>query len=151
MNAGKRKWTAKWITKGIACASFAFAAALSSKALAQAAPTVVNVPANSGPVPQSGLKVTCLEGPNVLVSSQTCPVIKYKGYTFWAYSFVDNRVAMALVRYGRDGKMQALRDLPGTRYVWKITIDPKTKTATLWGQANATASVPFKFPATVGY
>ena len=151
MNAGKRKWITKWIAKGFALAPFAFAAALSSQALAQAAPTVVNVPRESSPVPQTGLKVECLEGPNVLVPSQTCPVIKYKGYTFWAYSFVDNRVAMALVRYGSDGKMQALQYLPGARYVWKITIDPKTKTATLWGQSNATVSVPFKFPASVGY
>lgn len=147
MNASKRKW----ITKGIAFAPIVLAAALSSQAHAQAAPTVVNVPQNSSPVPESGLKVTCLEGPNVLVPSQTCPVIKYKGYTFWAYSFVDNRVAMALVRYGSDGKMQALENLPGARYVWKITIDPKTKTATLWGQSNVTVSVPFKFPASVGY
>ena len=147
MNASKRKW----ITKGIAFASFALAAALSSQALAQAAPTVVNVPEKSSPVPESGLKVTCMEGPNVLVPSQTCPVIKYKGYTFWAYSFEDNRVAMALVRYGSDGKMQALQNLPGARYVWKITIDPKTKMATLWGQSNKTVSAPFKFPASVGY
>lgn len=61
------------------------------------APTIKTVPADSHPPVPSWLKATCLKGPNTTESAPTCPVVKYKEFTTWAYSFNDNRVSFALV------------------------------------------------------
>jgi hypothetical protein len=100
------------------------------------APTIVNVPANSQPPVPSWLKVTCLKGPDTTESGPTCPVVKYKEFTTWAYSFRDNRVSFALVVYDNQNNIVSIATKDGARYVWKITVNPLNKTITVWGQAN---------------
>jgi hypothetical protein len=111
--------------------------------LPTAAPEIVQVPANAPPPVPGGLKVTCLKGPNTLESSPTCPVIKYKGHTTWAFSFIDNRVAYGVVTYDASNNVLANNTQNGARYVYKITVDPNAQTVTIWGQADAKVTVPW--------
>jgi len=111
--------------------------------LPTAAPEVVQVPANAPPPIPGGLKVTCLKGPNTLESSPTCPVIKYKGHTTWAFSFLDNRVAYGVVTYDVANNVLANNTQNGARYVYKITVEPGAQTVTIWGQADAKVVVPW--------
>jgi hypothetical protein len=91
---------------------------------------VVYVPTNSNPPVPAGLKATCLQGPDVLTPSKTCPVVKYQGITTWAYSFIDNRVPMALVSYDAQNKVVRNVTKDGARYVWTITSRARNKTVT---------------------
>lgn len=101
------------------------------------------VPANKPPPVPAGLKVTCLTGPNVLTSSKTCPVVVYQGITTWAYSFIDNRVSMALVSYDARGNVVRNVTRDGTRYVWNMTSGIKSKLVTIFGQSNQFIEVPW--------
>ena len=49
---------------------------LAARAEAQIVPTVVQEPASTPPSVLAGMKVTCLQGPNVLIPSATCPVVR---------------------------------------------------------------------------
>lgn len=104
---------------------------------------IANVLANSSPTPPSGLKVTCLRDPNTTQSATTCPVVKYKGLTTWAYSYIDNRVSLALVTYDGSGKIVRNVEQTGLRYVWNMTSGAKTQTVDIFGQSNAHAELPW--------
>ena len=106
-------------------------------------PQIVTVAANSNPPVPAGLKVTCTPNGNTGAPSPTCPVVQYQGITTWAYSFIDNRVALAFVSY--DAKNNVVRNVTanGTRYVWQITSDPASQTITATGQSNAAVTAPW--------
>ena len=106
-------------------------------------PQVVSVPANSNPPVPSGLKVTCMQNGTSLQPSTTCPVVKYQGLTTWAYSFIDNRVALAFVTYDSNNAVVRNVTANGTRYVWQMTSDPTKQTITATGQSNASVSAPW--------
>ena len=99
-------------------------------------PAVVYVPVNSNPPIPAGLKVACMKGPVDLTSSKTCPVVEFMGNTTWAYSFIDNRVAMALVTYDAHNNVMSNVTKDGARYVWQIISSVDDKTVTFSGQAN---------------
>ena len=109
----------------------------------QDAAVIANVAANSSPTPPSGLKVTCLVDPNSLQSAKTCPVVQYKGMTTWAYSYIDNRVSLALVTYDGSGKIVRNVEQKGVRYVWNMTSGLKTQTVDIFGQSNAYVQLPW--------
>jgi len=77
-----------------------------------------------------------MDGANVFTSNGTCPVVKYKGLTTWAYSFVDNRMSFALVTYDANNNVVQNQTMDGSRYVWQITVDEASRSATVWGQAT---------------
>ena len=78
-----------------------------------------------------------------LNGNPTCPVVQYMGITTWAYSFIDNRVSMALVSYDAHNNVVRNVTLDGARYVWQITVDPTAKTVTATGQSNQTVTAPW--------
>ena len=47
-------------------------------------PVVAQFPSTDHPAIPSGLKVTCLKGPDTLDPCDTYPVIEWHGYTYWA-------------------------------------------------------------------
>ncbi|MCP3097977.1 hypothetical protein LZ198_03700 [Myxococcus sp. K15C18031901] len=104
-------------------------------------PVVVQVPPSPAPAVPAGMKVTCTQGPGTGAAAATCPVIQWKGYTFWAFSYMDNRVGMAIVAYDAAGKVVATLEKPGARYVYAVTVNPADKTVTFAGQADAKISV----------
>lgn len=99
-------------------------------------PLVRRLSSTSPPAIPSGLKVSCLKGPNTTQPSSTCPVIKWDRYTYWAYSHSDNRSAMTIVAYDAAGNIVKQWYKPGARYVWRIAVDAATEKVTLWGQDN---------------
>ncbi|HEY4941335.1 MAG TPA: hypothetical protein VII56_07890 [Rhizomicrobium sp.] len=107
------------------------------------APQIVSVPSNSNPPVPAGLKITCMNNGTSLNPSPTCPVVKYQGITTWAYSFIDNRVSMAIVSY--DTKNNVVRNVTmnGARYVWQMSVNPTDMTVTVTGQSNQTVTVPW--------
>jgi hypothetical protein len=133
--------------KRIMLAAALAAAAFASSAHAQTPPpdaaVIANVKANSGPTPPAGLKVTCLTDPNTTQSAQTCPVVQRLGTTTWAYSYTDNRVSLALVTYDASGKILHNVEQTGLRYVWNMTSSLTDKTVTIFGQSNASATLPW--------
>jgi hypothetical protein len=124
--------------------SIAAAVLLATSAIAQtpaSVPTVINVPANTPPPLPGWLKVTCMQGPDKLELSPNCSVVKYKGFTTWAYSFRDNRESFSFVVYDDQNEIVSIATKDGARYVWKITVNPANKTVTVWGQANQFVNV----------
>ncbi len=116
------------------------AAAQVKKTTAEVA-RVAFVPPNSHPPIPAGLKVSCLKSPNSGAPSLSCPVVKYQGITTWAYSFLDNSVALALVSY--DAQNNVVRNVTknGVRYVWNMISSVHTKTVLVEGQTNANVTV----------
>ncbi|WP_148212899.1 Nif11-like leader peptide family natural product precursor [Citrifermentans bemidjiense] len=88
-----------------------------------------------------GMKKTCLQGPDSLYASQTCPVVNANGLDFWALSYVDNRVGMAIVAYDSAGKVVGLIEKTGARYIWDIAVDATKETISFRGQANKVVSL----------
>jgi hypothetical protein len=121
---------------GLAAAMAILAPLAGACAAAPDVPHVDFVPINSHPAIPTGLKATCMTGPNVLTMSKTCPVVHYSGYTTWAYSFIDNRVSMALVTYDKSGKVVGNVTKNGARYVWIIHSGHTVPVAEFFGQSN---------------
>ncbi len=99
------------------------------------------VAASSSPAVPSDLKITCVTGPQNGAPSGPCPLLQWGGYTYWAFSYVDNRLAMAIVAYDCSGILIRRWDMSGARYVWQTTVDPFSQTVTFWGQASATITM----------
>ncbi|HEX4860058.1 MAG TPA: hypothetical protein VFV07_02395 [Rhizomicrobium sp.] len=132
--------------KTAACAALLALAATAVSTMPAASQTmaeILNPNASSAPTPPSGLKVTCLVNPNSLQSAKTCPVVHYMGMTTWAYSYIDNRVSLALVTYDGSGKIVRNVEQPGTRYVWNMTSSLTNKNITIFGQSNAYVELPW--------
>ncbi len=83
-----------------------------------------------------GMKITCLVGAEVLMSSADCPVLSYEGKTYWAYSFLDNRGSLGIVAYDSAGNIVAQWEKTGARYIWQITVDAAANTVTFYGQGS---------------
>jgi hypothetical protein len=109
---------------------------LNPAALAALAPKVVIVPSNSYPAVPAGLKPTSTPGPDNLNSSPNYPTVQYGGFTYWPFSYIDNRVSFGIVGYDSTGKLVRQFEKPGARYIWQITVETAAKTVTFWGQAN---------------
>ena len=127
--------------KAAICAALLMLAA--GPAYATDAAVIANLNASSAPTPPSGLKVTCLVDPNSLQSAKTCPVVQYMGMTTWAYSYIDNRVSLALVTYDGSGKIVRNVEQTGVRYVWNMTSSLTNKNITIFGQSNAYVELPW--------
>jgi hypothetical protein len=85
------------------------------------------------------MKMACFTGPNSPRpdgQSADCPVFQWGGLTFWPYSYVDNRYSIGLVAYDFNGYLISQVELPGARYVYKITVDPSGMSVTIWGQSD---------------
>ncbi|RXZ79571.1 hypothetical protein EBB07_22080 [Paenibacillaceae bacterium] len=70
-----------------------------------------------------------------------CPSIQWGAYTFRAYSFGDNRIAMNIITYDASGNIVKQLEKPGARYLSNITMDAAAQTFTFWGQDNMTITV----------
>jgi hypothetical protein len=105
--------------------------------------TIEYVPANSGPQPPAGMNATCTPHPGTGAQDKTCPVVRYKGITTWAYSFNDNRVALALVSY--DGQNKIVRNVQknGLRYVSNMVSSAKDQSVLFVGQSEGWVIVPW--------
>ena len=93
------------------------------------------IPANTFPPLTYGLKVTCLG------SSSTCPIVEFNGYTYWAYRFIDNRLAMVIVAYDSSNNVVQQTVLPSVRYISTISVNKTTNVITFTGQSSTTGTM----------
>ncbi|WP_217994963.1 hypothetical protein [Methylogaea oryzae] len=124
-------------------ALLSYTAVYADLALAQSSvPVVAQIPTGSSPTPPPSSKVTCTTGPDSAISP-TCPVIEYEGVKFWPFSYVDNRYSLNVAGYDAANRLVSQQEVPGTRYVWKVTVDTAAQTVTFFGQSNTTATLPW--------
>ncbi|MEK0315050.1 InlB B-repeat-containing protein [Cohnella sp. 56] len=71
----------------------------------------------------------------------SCPLIQWGAYTYRAYSFGDNRIAMNIVTYDASGNIVNQLEKAGARYLSNITMDAVAQTFTFWGQDDMTITV----------
>ena len=102
--------------------------------------SVVNLNKPPGAIP-NGLKVTTLAAPNALTMASATPTLAIGGFTIWPMSYMDNRVSFGMVSYDPKGKVVEQLETPGARYVYKVTIDSATGTATFYGQDDQKVSL----------
>jgi hypothetical protein len=104
--------------------------------------TVIQLPGPKGPTPD-GLKVTALQGPNVLQSAASCPVLGVGGFTLWPFSYYDNRVSFGMVMYDLRWKVVNQVEKQGARYIYKITLSGSGSngSVTFWGQADQSVTM----------
>ena len=105
------------------------------------APVVESVAANAHPAVPEGLKATCLVSPESTEASPTCPVVRWLGLTYWAFSHGDNRGSLTVVAYAASGEAIEQWERAGARYLWQITVDATAATVTFQGQDGATVTM----------
>lgn len=111
---------------------------LTTTALSEPEPTITTA-TTSVPVP-SGSANRCVTGPNSF-DATPCPIVKWGQYTYRAYSYQNNDLAMNIVAYDPSGNIVKQWHKPGARYLWQITMDAAAKTFTFWGQDNMTSTM----------
>jgi hypothetical protein len=126
------------ITRMLAIAGAFLSILIAMPAAAQEVPTVQVVQTSTHPAPPAGWKVACMPNSTNGGASPTCPVLKYNGYTYWAWSDINNGIAMAIVAYDGNGVAVKQWNRGGSRYIWNLTVDPVAQTASFIGQSNAT-------------
>jgi hypothetical protein len=89
---------------------------------------------SSGWAIPEGSKQTCIAAPGSVTLAATCPVLTWDGYTYWAYSYVDNRLAMHIVAYDAMGNIKGRWARSGNRYITGITVDGGARTVSFHGQ-----------------
>jgi hypothetical protein len=121
----------------LAAAVAAFAAVAAWPAAAQNVARVDYVPVASHPPIPAGLQQVCVKSSdNGAAPSKTCPVVRYQGITTWAYSYIDNRYSMALVKYDGNNNVIGTIEKPGARYVFEALSSARTQTVLFVGQAR---------------
>ena len=106
-------------------------------------PEAGTVPSNIHPIIPTGSKMTCMQSADVLGKMDTCYVLEWGNVTYWAYSYIDNRVSFNIVAYDERGNIMKQWEAPGARYLYKITVEPAAQTVTFWGQANQKVVLPW--------
>lgn len=101
----------------------------------------------------AGWNAICVYGPNDTTLVATCPVIKWGQWTYWALTASNNDQTVNIVAVDAHGAVNPAGGLikNGTRYVWKLTVDPTADggadggagSATFYGQASNTVTVTF--------
>jgi hypothetical protein len=106
-------------------------------------PTVLRASAQFHPKILAGLKAACIQSADVVGNMDTCSILLWGPYSYWVYSYIDNRMSMNIVTYDSNGNIVLQQEIPGAQYLYNITVDIVAQTVTLWGQANRTAVVPW--------
>ncbi len=97
------------------------------------------------PVVGDGWYASCVYTSSDFTLTNTCPVVKWGQWTYWALSNINNDQSLNIVAVDAHGAVNPAGGLVknGTRYVWKVAVDDSARTATFSGQAGATISATF--------
>ncbi len=99
----------------------------------EAPPTVAMAAARNAPARlPGGTKVICLGADGM--PSDTCPVLRWNNYTYWALSYDDNRIELDIVAFNGNNVVVKEIAARGTRYIRRITVDPAGREVTFLGQ-----------------
>ncbi|MFA6247149.1 MAG: hypothetical protein WC615_09410 [Mucilaginibacter sp.] len=99
---------------------------------------IKEMPVSAAPFLPAELKTGWTTGPNSHTESKQYLVLLFHDYTYWAFDYKNNDNSIGIVAYNNEGNLVKQWRKPGTRYLWSITLDPRRKTVTFWGQANQT-------------
>jgi hypothetical protein len=104
-----------------------------SEAAVELAPTV------------AGWKATCIAGASDATLTNTCPVVKWGQWTYWALSSANNDAVLYIVGVDANGVVNPAGGVSknGTRYLWKVTVDGTARTATFYGQGGINVDATF--------
>ncbi len=91
-----------------------------------------------GPVPE-GMKVSFSDNDSGSPASAG-PVLSVGSFILWPMSYYDNRMSFGMCMYEPQGKVINMVEKPGSRYVYKITMEGAggSGQVTFWGQGNTT-------------
>jgi len=111
-------------------------------------PTAVQVPSTSAPAAlPAGAAVRCVVSGSDPTASSTCWVIKWGRWTYWAFSYTDNRSSFLIAPYAPTGAIAAQAPWPlekaGARYLWQASVDTSAQTVTFLGQASGAVTMPW--------
>lgn len=121
-----------------------FFVSLMSPALAQYPPVADTALSSSHGFIDPGLRVLCIRTPDTTEPSPTCPTLKLNGFTYWAYSYNDNRVNLAIVAYDPSGAIAKKWAMKGARYIMKINVNEAKGTVDFVGQAEKTITMSWR-------
>lgn len=128
----------------LAIGAVMFVASAMSPALAQYPPQIDTVPRDNHGSSPAGTNSVCTLGPNTGAPSPTCPVLKINGYSFWAFNYNDNRIAMAILAYDPAGNLVKTWEKGGARYLWQINVNGDSRTVDFMGQSNAKVTMTWE-------
>ena len=87
----------------------------------------------------------CIAGPeNGSPILDTCPIVQWAGYEYWALNYTDNRSSMAIHAFDRNGTLISVVERTGARYVYAIEVDPEAETVTFRGQVDRTITMTWQ-------
>ena len=99
-------------------------------------PILGRVSASSHPELPQELIEGFSDGAESLDFSDNCQVIRWNGYTYWAFSYMDNRESLAIVAFDANGRLVGKMEKKGAHFLWQISLDHNHKTVTFHGQHN---------------
>jgi hypothetical protein len=128
---------------GIALLGASTACSDSSTEPEETVPTVTLRPVDDAAQFDTGLyKRTCLSQPGAPVTvSNTCPVVQWDGYEYWALSYHDNRSSFAIHAYDPGGDLLEVVEGTGARYAYTIDVDVDAETVIFVGQDERTVTM----------
>ncbi len=93
----------------------------------------------------AGWNATCVGSSADVTLTNTCPVVKWGRWTYWALSNANNDQTLDIVGVDATGALNPNGGFTkdGTRYVWKVTVDGAARTATFYGQGGNDIDVTF--------
>jgi len=107
-------------------------------------PTAVQVPRASAPATlPDGTNVNCVGSHTDTAQSSGCWVVKWGRWTYWAFSYFDNRSSFLITPYDETGALATQAPWPqektGARYLWFASIDTAAQTVTFFGQKTTSS------------
>jgi hypothetical protein len=103
-------------------------------------PVVQRLPRSAVTVP-SGLYAFCLGEQDERAYPSDCPFVRWRGRSYWAHAYTDNRLSMAITAYDSAGTVLGVREVTGARYLKAIAVVTSDSTLVLRGQSDQTVTI----------
>ena len=109
-------------------------------------PTVLQVAGASAPASlPAGAVVSCAKSAVDPTLVSYCSVVKWGRWTYWAFSYTDNRTSLLIAPYDETGAIATQAPWPeeetGARYLWQASVDTTAQTVTFSGQAPGSVTM----------
>jgi hypothetical protein len=109
-------------------------------------PTAVQVAAAAAPaVLPAGAVVSCVLSGADPTAASYCWVVKWGRWTYWAFSYTDNRTSFMIAPYDETGTIASQAPWPeeqtGARYLWQTSVDSTAQTVTFSGQVPGSVTM----------
>lgn len=115
---------------------------VSYKSLTQFTPKVNLVESNTVRDIPSGMKLTSIKDGTTEIGK--APTMTIGDFTYYAFSFDDNRMSTALCAYDQEGKLVNQFAVMGPRYAYEMNANNDTQEVTIMGQAGHQTVVSYE-------